>query len=31
MTGWQHVFWAESHLELMMNLLRRQMDSVPAV
>jgi hypothetical protein len=30
MTGWEHVFWVESHLELMINLLRTEMDNVPA-
>jgi hypothetical protein len=29
-TGWQHVFWTESDLEFIVQLLRREMDSVPA-
>ena len=29
-TGWQHVFWHECSLELFVNLVRREMDSVLA-
>lgn len=30
MTGWEHVFWAESDPHLLLNLLRREMVSVAA-
>lgn len=28
-TGWEHVFWSECDLNLLVNLLRREMDHVP--